>query len=479
MSSLTDEEWMTTTIGELAEVNPPKPKYLELDDDSAVGFVPMAAVDEVSGSVTELEERRLGELRQKSYRTFATGDVIFAKITPCMENGKSAIVPDLPNGQGFGSTEFHVLRPRSEVEARYIWRYLRQPAYRAEAEAHMTGSVGQMRVPPGFVRDSEIRIPVREDLQRQVVDHLDAIDRHASAAQEHIERSQQLLEQFRRALLASACSGRLSEDLRTGSESGDDRWVTDLLRPGTGIVKPEQQVEAAGLTSEAQIQLLPSSWRLVRLGDIFDVATGATPLRKNRAYFDHGSIPWVASGAVNAGVIVEPTELITELAIEETNAKPFPVGTLLVAMYGEGQTRGRVAELGIEAATNQAVAAILFSSANAELRDYLRIFFEDSYQRMRALSFGGVQQNLSLGLIKRTLVPLPPSEERAALVGRVQRGLAAYATAVKQLSLSTLKVERARSMATSDVLRGDFEVAADRDDSVGTRPPGGQRSTVT
>jgi len=104
------------SISEACDVNPPKPKLASLSDDTSVLFVPMAAVDEVSGTVSEPEFRSLGEVRKKSFRSFQPGDVIFAKITPCMENGKCAVVPPIPSGIGFGSTEFHVLRPKAGVD---------------------------------------------------------------------------------------------------------------------------------------------------------------------------------------------------------------------------------------------------------------------------------------------------------------------------------------------------------------------------
>jgi type I restriction enzyme S subunit len=159
---------------------------------------------------------------------------------------------------------------------------------------------------------------------------------------------------------------------------------------------------------------LPESWAWTTIGGLVDVATGATPLRSTAAYYG-GSVPWVTSAAVNAGVITESKETITDLALRETNAKVFPVGTLLLAMYGEGQTRGRVAELGIAAATNQAVAALLFNDTTSVVRPYLRLFLLSNYERIRALSFGGVQPNLSLGVVRDTAVPVPPVDEQAVI----------------------------------------------------------------
>lgn len=125
-------------------------------------------------------------------------------------------------------------------------------------------------------------------------------------------------------------------------------------------------------------------------------------------------------------------------------------------MYGEGQTRGRVAELGIDAATNQALAALLFNSMNNVLRDYVRLFFEESYLRIRALSFGGVQPNLSLGVIKDTIVPLPPIEEQDEIVRRVDSLMAGSIEILTKVNAASSLLERAGQAALAKALRGEL-----------------------
>ena len=109
--------WKVVSLGEIAEINPRHPKGL--DDSMPVSFAPMAALNEFKPEFQSLEVRPLGKVR-KGFIHFAEGDVLFAKITPCMENGKAAIARGLVNGIGFGSTEFHVLRPREGVLPEWI-----------------------------------------------------------------------------------------------------------------------------------------------------------------------------------------------------------------------------------------------------------------------------------------------------------------------------------------------------------------------
>jgi type I restriction enzyme S subunit len=163
---------------------------------------------------------------------------------------------------------------------------------------------------------------------------------------------------------------------------------------------------------------IPSTWKAERLGALAVIGTGATPLRKRRDYYG-GAIPWLKSACVNDDPVIQADEYITDLAIAETNAKLFPVGTLLMAMYGEGATRGKVTELGIGAATNQALAAIVLRTEHADLRPFLKLALRAEYEAHRELSAGGVQPNLSLTLVRDMVIPVPPPAERVEIVRRV------------------------------------------------------------
>jgi type I restriction enzyme S subunit len=161
------EGWRWVRLGEISKINPSKKEISHLSDDLEVSFIPMDAVDEGKGEIVNPQIRRLGEVR-KGYTYFKEGDVIFAKITPCMENGKCAIANDLMNKLGFGSTEFHVVRPTDSLLSDWIWRYLRQQSIRDQATKYFTGSVGQQRVPKEFLERLQIPLPPLEDQKRIV-----------------------------------------------------------------------------------------------------------------------------------------------------------------------------------------------------------------------------------------------------------------------------------------------------------------------
>lgn len=164
----------TLELGKVAQVNPRRQIPAHLDDDTTVSFVPMAAVSEQTAAIEEQVHRSLAEVR-RGFTQFVDGDVIMAKITPCMENGKIAHALSLSNGIGFGSTEFHVVRAGPAIEARFIYYLLRQKHIRDAASRQMRGGVGQQRVPADFLTNLRCPIPALSE-QRRIVEILDQAD---------------------------------------------------------------------------------------------------------------------------------------------------------------------------------------------------------------------------------------------------------------------------------------------------------------
>lgn len=164
--------WPTELLAhpDVASVNP-KINVSQLDDESLVSFIPMEAVEEHTNKFVPIN-RPFGEVR-KGYTAFANGDLIWAKITPCMQNGKSTVVHDLTNGVGYGSTEFHVLRASDRALSGYLWALLSMPSLLYAAQAAFTGSSGHQRVPASFFESLEIPLPPL-DVQRRLVSELDA-----------------------------------------------------------------------------------------------------------------------------------------------------------------------------------------------------------------------------------------------------------------------------------------------------------------
>jgi type I restriction enzyme S subunit len=195
-----------------------------------------------------------------------------------------------------------------------------------------------------------------------------------------------------------------------------------------------------------------SDWREVSVGDIAMIGTGATPLRSRKDFYDGGTVPWVTSGLLNEPFVDHASQFITELALAQTSVKLWSPGTLLVAMYGEGQTRGRCSELRIAATTNQACAAIELKAEWDSYRPWVKLFFQATYEQNRRLASGGVQPNLNLGLIRNLRIPMPPARER----DRLLKEYAAQSEVAGRLRASvTLASNRGRNLRVS-LLREAF-----------------------
>lgn len=163
---------------------------------------------------------------------------------------------------------------------------------------------------------------------------------------------------------------------------------------------------------QTDVGTIPEDWELVSINDIGSVSSGGTPSRTNLSYWN-GTIPWITTTQIDFNTINDAEQFITKEGLNNSAAKLFPSGTLLIAMYGQGKTRGKVAILGIEASTNQACAAISLS-VNVN-QNYVFHYLINQYEAIRNLSNTGNQENLNSLIIKSIKVPLPPLPEQRSI----------------------------------------------------------------
>jgi len=171
-------------------------------------------------------------------------------------------------------------------------------------------------------------------------------------------------------------------------------------------------------------------WTSATLGDIANVQSGGTPARTNPAYWN-GDIPWVTTSLIDSSIILKADEYITKAGLEESSAKIFPKGTLLMAMYGQGKTRGRVSVLGIDAATNQACAAIILKGRGIST-DFVFQNLASRYEEIRKISNSGGQENLSAGLIEGISFSFPENESEQECIANTLSSIDGLITAQRQ-----------------------------------------------
>ncbi len=198
-------------------------------------------------------------------------------------------------------------------------------------------------------------------------------------------------------------------------------------------------------------KMLPSHWICSKLGEVCHTTSGGTPSRKNPSFYE-GSIPWVKSGELNYNIILETEEHISEEAIKKSSAKIFPKGTLLVALYGA--TIGKLAFLGIDAATNQAVCAI-FKNGIFESKFLYYLLFHRRQDLIKE-GIGGAQPNISQTILKNLEVPICPLPEQRAIVSKIEQLFSELDNGIANLKLAQEQLKVYRQAVLKKAFEGEL-----------------------
>lgn len=378
------QEWDMATLGEIATVKqgktPKKSQYvhdgrykvLKVRDISPTGFINWGVDKE--GLVNE----HLGDSNQVEQ-----GDtlILSAAHSPKIVGTKIGFVQDLPDKI---STVFHVaelIKVRGKDSNRlsdsyYIYALLKSEGARNRVREMVKGG----HLYASSLSNLEIPLPSLSE-QRSIAHVLRTV-------QKAIETTEQVIEATR----------ELKRSL-----------MNHLFTYGPASVDKAEQVRL----KETEIGPVPEHWEISRLGDVAKIVSGGTPSRKIPDYWN-GTIPWVKTGEITYNVITTTEEMITDRGLEESSARLVPAGTLLLAMYGQGVTRGRVATLGIDAAINQACAAI-FPAQRMKSR-FLYHYLTYKYENIRNLGHGAHQKNLSATLLKSLTIPSPSITEQEEVI---------------------------------------------------------------
>ena len=344
---------------------------------------------------------------------FKPGDVLYGRLRPYLNKVYR------PSFEGLCSAEFIVLPENDRVDGAYLQYFLNSPAF-VKYASHLNAG-DRPRVDFDQLAPYEIPLPNLDD-QRRIVAEIEKQFSRLDDAVASLKRVKANLKRYKAAVLKAAVEGRL-----VPTEAELARREGRTYEPGARLLQEiikEQRSRRKGNSPAAPASAkhgdLPDGWAWCTVDQLAKVGTGATPKRDRAMFYDGGNIPWVTSAAVNNSCVEQASQFVTPKALAETNLTLYPAGTLLVAMYGEGKTRGKCAELRIAATTNQALAALQTPGA---IKGYLKIFLQHNYEETRKVASGGVQPNLNLSLVRAISVPLPPLAEQHRIVAEVDRRL--------------------------------------------------------
>ncbi|CDX42893.1 putative type I restriction enzyme specificity subunit [Mesorhizobium plurifarium] len=391
--------WAEVRLEAVAAINPGRIEGLSLD--TSVSFVPMPAVSDVDGEIVSPTVRPFAEV-SKGYTQFQEGDVIFAKITPCMENGKIAVARTLENGVACGSTEFHVVRPLGGNSPDYIWRFLRQKSFREDAEASMTGAVGQRRVPATYLRDSRLPLPPLPE-QRRIVTKIDSLAGKSRRARDHLDHIPSLVEKYKQAVMAAAFRGELTAGAR--GKHASSGWTKATL-------------------AEVCNRRRPITYGVIKLGT--EVPGGVPCLRTSNVRWLHIDVQGIKS--------------ISKVLSDEYHRTILSGGEVLVNVRG---TLGGVAVVpstmsGWNVSREVAVAAVDAKYVLAEYAAYW-IAATSSQQWLSGVERGVAYTGINIEDLRKLPVAYPNRDEQREIVRRIETAfnwidrLASEATSARRL----------------------------------------------
>lgn len=449
--------WIAAKLSELATPRGERVPPAAHPDKQFVGLEHVESqTTRILGSVSAAEVKSSASL-------FRAGDVLYGRLRPYLNKVAK------PDFDGLASAEFIVFPDQAHLRSGFLKHRLNAGDF-ASFATHLNAG-DRPRVDFEQIGAFDIALPPPAEQQR-IVEKLEELLSDLDAGVTALERARSNLKRYRAAVLKAAVEGRLTDKWRAAHPDAEPaekllerilaerrkKWEEAQLAKYAEKrqLPPKWWKDRYAQPAKADVEALPTlpqGWCWATLDQLAEIGTGATPLRSEPRYWRDGSIPWVTSTAVNAPFVSEASEFVTPAALAETNLFLYPTNTLILAMYGEGKTRGKVSELLLEATTNQALAALVFFKSGSACRSYVKTFLAKSYEDMRRIASGGVQPNLNLGLIKEIRIPLPPLDEQAQITMAIDRLLSVQERLVQESENSALRAIRLRQ----SILKRAFE----------------------
>ena len=401
-----------------------------------------------------------------------SGNILFSTVRTYLKN--VAMVPPEYDGQ-VASTGFCVLYPTDELDCKYVFYFVLNDEFISKLNPLQRGT-SYPAVRDSDVLSQELRLPPLPE-QRRIVAEIEKQFTRLDASEAALKRVQTNLKRYRASVLKAACEGKLvpTEAELAQAEGRDYEPANQLLERILAERRAswEAQTKRRGKYKEPvavdkkAMPKIPQGWEWCSLDQLANIGTGSTPLTSNSQFYQEGSVPWVRSSALNNPMVSSPSKFVTEQAVRECRLVLYPPNTLLIAMYGEGKTRGKCSELLIQSTINQAIAAVTLPESAIDCRSFIRLFLTNNYEETRRLSSGGVQPNLNLGIVRQIAVPLPPLAEQKRIVPELESHLSIIQQAEATVDAGLKRTERLRQSILKQAFCGQL-VPQDPDDEPAT-----------
>jgi len=453
------QQFPRVPIKDVAIINPRR-FDIPISDDESLSFVPMKDVEEETGRLHTKVVKVWKEVK-KGYTPFQEGDVIFAKITPCMENGKFALAMGLHGGRAAGSTEFHVFRPKPTVDPKYLLYYFFTPAIRHAAKANMKGTAGQLRVPISFLEEQEIPLPSIED-QKIIVAEIEKQFTRLDAGVAALKRLQANLKRYRASVLKAACEGKL---VPTEAELARKEWreyepasvlleriLKERREKWQAQYPKKKYVEPKG-PDTSNLPELPEGWCWATVEQLTTKVVDGVHKKPN--YVISG-IPFVTVRNLTAGngISFENLKYITRDDHKEFIKRANPEkGDILITKDG---TLGVVRQVKVDDVFSIFVSVAMIKLVNTGLSNYITIALTSPQVQIQMVPKGSGLQHIHLEDLREDCIPIAPSEEQQRIVLEVERRISVVDEFEATVEEGVKRAERLRQSVLQKVFGGKW-----------------------
>lgn len=384
-----------------------------------------------------------GEL-YPSARVYCTNPTKIAQYNDILLSVRAPVGPtNLSPGKVCIGRGLAAIRPDSSLNLKYLLYYFHY--FESQLSSKGTGTTFKA-ITQKTIKNLDVPAPPMEE-QVKIVARIDELFSELDKAVGTLKTTKEQLEVYRQAVLKAAFEGKYTKWWRKNHNVSANEEYCELRK--------ENQVFKDTSGDENELSLnIPDEWMKVRLGEIFDVEVGATPSRQHAEYWN-GSIPWVSSGEVRFTTINKTREMITDIGLKNASTNLQPIGTVLLAMIGEGKTRGQSAILNIPAAHNQNTAAILVSKTLCQPK-YIYYFLQLNYENTRRVGSGNNQKALNKERVRAIRVPFAPIAEQSIIVKEIEKRLSICENIEQTVNTALAQADAMRQSILKQTFEGKF-----------------------